>query len=129
MDYGHKRKKGGNLVIFIANIVCLILFVFLLVHFYRKADRISFAIACFVTVLCAVNIIMYAMDIGGFIALTIETLETIFDVLWSIAMVVMVAATVFLFFVKKNEELATKFGITGIALLMMVFIAKELIPV
>ncbi len=116
-------------MILIGNIVLLILFVVILVQSYRKADWISFAIACFVTVLSMGNIILSAVDVEGSITTTIETLEAVVDVLWSIAMVMIVAATAYLFLVKKNEELATKFGITGITLLMMVFLAKELIPV
>lgn len=115
--------------ILIGNIVCLILFVFLCIHFYRKAEWISFGIICLATVLGVVNIILYGMDVDGSITTTIETLETIVDVLWSIAMVVVIAGTAFLFFVKQQKELATKNGITGIVLLMIVFLAKELIPV
>lgn len=116
-------------MILIGNIVCLILFVFLFIHFYRKAEWVSFGITCLVTVLAVVNIILYGMDIDGSITTTIETLETIVDVLWSIAMVVVIGGTAFLFFVKQKKELATKLGMTGIILLMIVFLATEMIPV
>lgn len=116
-------------MILIGNILVLILLGFILVHFYRKAEWIWFTITCLFAVLAVVNIILYAVDVDGSITTTIETLKTIVDVLWNIALVVVIGGTAFLFFVKQQKELATKLGMAGIGFLIIVFFVKETIPV
>ena len=101
----------------------------MLVHFYRKAEMIYFAIVCFLVVLSLVNIVMYAMDIGGWITVTIETLKETLNILWNIALVLTVATMAVWFFIKKDDERTLKFSVPTLGLLAVLYMMVEFMPV
>lgn len=60
--------------------------------------------------------------------LPLQSPKAIFNVLWTILLLVTLATTAMLFFVKRNNELTVRFGLMGSVVLFLLATNIELLP-